>query len=444
MVSDGGRTEDQRNRPFAERVFGRVVGSMVSPVVDNVDVDEVVERIDVNHLVERIDLDELIERIDVDRLMGRVDIDALLARVDINDLLERIDVDRLLARIDVNSLLDRVEPDRLIDRIDVNAVIGRVGVDAMIDRVDMNAVIGRVDVDAMIDRVDADRLLARVDVNAMIEQVDVNAVIGRVDVNAMIGRVDVDGVIDRVDVDLLMSRVDVNAVVERTELGAIIARSTSGVFGQLLDVARTQLIGVDQVVQAVPARLLRGQVREVPYMPSGPSPIGDLQAMSLSQRAVAFQRHAAGSVSRFLAFLIDQFIAGILFSGGLVLTAAALRVVIGVDLDIEGDSTLIALAYVSWLFLYVAGSLAATGRTIGKAVLGLMVVEADGQKLTGWAPVVRTIVFPISFLLFGLGLILGLFRHDRRELHDLIAGTAVIYAWDAATAQLRAEAGEPS
>ena len=426
---------------------------MVSPVVDNVDVDEVVERIDVNHLVERIDLDEVIERIDVDRLMGRVDIDALLARVDIeellarvdiNDLLERIDVDRLLARINVNSLLDRVEPDRLIDRVDINAVIGRVDVDAMIDRVDMNAVIGRVDVDAMIDRVDADRLLARVDVNAMIERVDVNAMIEQVDVNAIIGRVDVDAMIDRVDVDRLMTRVDVNAVVERTELGAIIARSTTGVFGQLLDVARTQLIAVDQVVQAVPARLLRGQVREVPYLPSGPSPIGDLQAMSLSQRAVAFQRHAAGSVSRFLAFLIDQFLAGILFSGGLVLTAAALRVVIGVDLDIEGDSTLIALAYVSWLFLFVAGSLAATGRTIGKAVLGLMVVEADGQKLTGWAPVVRTIVFPISFLLFGLGLILGLFRHDRRELHDLIAGTTVIYAWDAATAQLRAEVGEPS
>ncbi len=420
---------------MAERVLSRVVGSVVSPVVDNVDVDHVVDRIDVNHLVERIDLDELIERIDVDRLMSRVDIDALLARVDINDLLDRIDVDRLLGRIAVNALLERIDPDRLIERVDVNN---------MIERVDVNAMVDRVDVNAMIDRVDTDRLLARVDVNAMIERVDVNAMIERVDVNNMIERVDVNAMIDRVDADRLMNRVDVNAVVERTELGAIIARSTTGIFGQLLDVARTQLIAVDQVVQAVPARVLRGQAREVPYLPSGPSPIGDLQAMSLPQRAVALQRHSAGSVSRFLAFLVDQFLAGLLFTGGLVLTSAALQVVIGVDLDIESDSTIIALAYVSWLFLYYAGSLAATGRTIGKAVLGLMVVEADGHKLTGWAPVVRTIVFPISFLLFGVGLLIGLFRRDRRQLHDLVAGTAVIYAWDAATAQLRADTTESS
>jgi uncharacterized RDD family membrane protein YckC len=399
---------------------------VVSPVVDNVDVDHVVDRIDVNHLVERIDLDELIERIDVDRLMSRVDIDALLARVDINDLLDRIDVDRLLGRIAVNALLERIDPDRLIERVDVNNMIERV------------------DVNAMVDRVDADRLLARVDVNAMIERVDVNNMIERVDVNNMIERVDVNNMVDRVDADRLMSRVDVNAVVERTELGAIIARSTTGVFGQLFDVARTQLIAVDQVVQAVPARVLRGQTREVPYLPSGPSPVEDLQGMSLSQQAVALQHHSAGSVSRFLAFLIDQFIAGLLFTGGFVLTSAALQVVIGVDLDIESDSTLITLAYASWLFLYFAGSLAATGRTIGKAVLGLMVVEADGHKLTGWAPVVRTIVFPISFLLFGVGLLIGLFRRDRRQLHDLVAGTAVIYAWDAATAQLRADTTESS
>ena len=416
MPDGSERIEHEPNRPFAERVLGRVVGSVVSPVVDNVDVDHVVDRIDVNHLIERIDLDELIERIDIDRLMRRVDIDALVARLDMNEVLDRIEMDRLLGRIDVNLLVGRLEPNQLIDRVDVNAMIDRVDVNAMIDRVD---------------------------VNAMIERVDVNAMIERVDVNAMIERVDVNAMIDRVDADRLLARVDVNAVVERTELGAIIARSTTGVFGQLLDVARTQLIAVDQVVQAVPAQMVRGQAVEVPHLPSGPSPVEDLPGMPLSQRAVALQRHSAGSVSRFLAFLIDQFLAGILFTGGLVLTSAALQVVIGADIDIEGDSPLIALAYLLWLFVYLAGSLAATGRTIGKAVLGLLVVQADGQNLTGWAPVVRTIVFPVSFLLFGIGLLMGLFRHDRRELHDLIAGTAVIYAWDAATARLRAETIEP-
>jgi uncharacterized RDD family membrane protein YckC len=42
--------------------------------------------------------------------------------------------------------------------------------------------------------------------------------------------------------------------------------------------------------------------------------------------------------------------------------------------------------------------------------------------------------------LFGLGFLIGLVRPDRRELHDLIAGTAVIYDWDARTAAIRSAA----
>ncbi len=47
-------------------------------------------------------------------------------------------------------------------------------------------------------------------------------------------------------------------------------------------------------------------------------------------------------------------------------------------------------------------------------------------------------MFPVSFVLLGAGFLLGLARRDRRELHDLIADTGVVYAWDADTAELRA------
>jgi hypothetical protein len=55
-------------------------------------------------------------------------------------------------------------------------------------------------------------------------------------------------------------------------------------------------------------------------------------------------------------------------------------------------------------------------------------------------------VFPLSFLLFGLGFLGILVQRERRALHDLIAGTAVVYSWDARAARLRflareAEAG---
>jgi uncharacterized RDD family membrane protein YckC len=60
-------------------------------------------------------------------------------------------------------------------------------------------------------------------------------------------------------------------------------------------------------------------------------------------------------------------------------------------------------------------------------------VKAGGEPLRARDALVRTLVFSLSFLLFGVGFLLGLIRRDRRELHDRIAGTAVVYAWDAST-----------
>ncbi len=50
---------------------------------------------------------------------------------------------------------------------------------------------------------------------------------------------------------------------------------------------------------------------------------------------------------------------------------------------------------------------------------------------------IRTLVFPLSFLLLGLGFTGILFQRDRRALHDMIAGTAVVYYWPARAARLR-------
>ena len=70
-------------------------------------------------------------------------------------------------------------------------------------------------------------------------------------------------------------------------------------------------------------------------------------------------------------------------------------------------------------------------------LLGLEVVGQDGSHTGTRRGLVRTLAFPLSFILLGLGFIGILFGRDRRALHDLIAGTAVIYAWDAREARLR-------
>ncbi|MBT7428578.1 MAG: hypothetical protein HN783_02065 [Ilumatobacter sp.] len=378
---------DHTDRPSGPGgVFGRIVGSVVSPIVGNIDLDEVIDQIDVNEAIDRVDVNQLVDRIDVDRLVERIDLDEVVARVDLN---------RAIEGVDVNQLLDRIDPDQLLDRIDA---------DGLLDRIDPDRLLDRVDPDRLLDRVDPDRLL------------------------------------DRVDPDRLLERVDVNQLVARTELGEIIARSTTGVFSELLDVARTQVIITDQVAQGVPARMLGRPARQLPPHPGGSEEPAGSADLSPTDRAVQMQGRFAGSVSRFLPFLADQFVIGVFFAIGALLVQSAIRVVFQTSFDIEDSGAVMVIAFVLWAFLYTAGSLAATGRTIGKAILGLMAVRSDGSKLDARHAALRTLMFPLSFVLFGIGFLIGLVRRDRRELHDLIADTAIVYAWEADTARLRLEA----
>src|SRR5436305_15250612 len=75
---------------------GRVIGSLVTPVVDAVEVDDLLERIDVNALLERIDIERLIDRIDLEAVLDRIDVEALVDRIDVDRLVDRVDVGRIV------------------------------------------------------------------------------------------------------------------------------------------------------------------------------------------------------------------------------------------------------------------------------------------------------------------------------------------------------------
>ena len=49
----------------------------------------------------------------------------------------------------------------------------------------------------------------------------------------------------------------------------------------------------------------------------------------------------------------------------------------------------------------------------------------------------RTLCLPLSLALLGVGILMILINRQRRALHDLIAGTAVVYSWNARAARLR-------
>lgn len=152
---------------------------------------------------------------------------------------------------------------------------------------------------------------------------------------------------------------------------------------------------------------------------------------------VSSQGHYAGSASRFLAYLIDVVVSSGLFALGLAATSLVAQVVTGHSVSWSRTNIVVAIIFAAWEFFYFGYSWAVSGRTFGMAVLGVRVVRADGEVLDPWRGVVRALVFPLSFLLFGLGFLGILVQREHRALHDLIAGTAVIYAWDARAARLR-------
>ena len=154
-------------------------------------------------------------------------------------------------------------------------------------------------------------------------------------------------------------------------------------------------------------------------------------------QSVTAQGNYAGSVSRFLAYAIDLFASTAVFTLVLAGISYVVQIVTGKQVHWDRQNIVVVILYVAWEFFYFGYSWAVSGRTFGMAVLGVRVVRADGAVAEPRRGVIRSLVFPLSFLLLGLGFLGILVQRERRALHDLIAGTAVIYAWDARAARLR-------
>ncbi len=152
---------------------------------------------------------------------------------------------------------------------------------------------------------------------------------------------------------------------------------------------------------------------------------------------VSSQGRYAGAVSRFTAYVIDLAVSAGLFALGLAGTSLVVQVVTGHQVSWSRTNIVVAVIFAVWEFFYFGYCWAVSGRTFGMAALGVRVVRADGRAADPWRGAVRSLVFPLSFLLCGLGFLGILVQREHRALHDLIAGTAVVYSWDARAARLR-------
>jgi uncharacterized RDD family membrane protein YckC len=153
--------------------------------------------------------------------------------------------------------------------------------------------------------------------------------------------------------------------------------------------------------------------------------------------AVNQQGHYAGAVTRLGAFAIDQTVATSVFAMSTAVVSWAVHLVTAGEVEWSPQTWVTGLLLTAWLFVYYAYPWSVSGKTVGMALLGIRVVNKRGTPATPRNGVLRTVALPLSFMTLGLGFLPIVTGRHRRALHDAIAGTAVVYSWDARGARLR-------
>ena len=135
------------------------------------------------------------------------------------------------------------------------------------------------------------------------------------------------------------------------------------------------------------------------------------------EEVVAEPRYA-GFWIRFVAYVIDAIVVGIV--GGLLLVVTG-----QIDVDSgrargnDGSGLLVMTVYfvICW---------ALWQRTLGYRALGLRLVKTDGSPVTWGTAIIRGLMFIVSFIPLGLGLVWAGFNREKQGWHDKVAGTWVI------------------
>lgn len=147
--------------------------------------------------------------------------------------------------------------------------------------------------------------------------------------------------------------------------------------------------------------------------------------------------HYAGFATRAVALAVDV---GILW--GLFTLAAAgvslfIELVSGVRIQPTHDRTVWDASVAIWGFLYFAIQWTLSARTAGMAFMGLQVVRRDGARIGAKAAWLRTLGLVICTIFVIPAVIVYFASKERRCIDDMMAGTAVVYSWDARAARLR-------
>lgn len=143
-----------------------------------------------------------------------------------------------------------------------------------------------------------------------------------------------------------------------------------------------------------------------PAQPTPPVAAMRTQASPPWAEIVPARDQLAGFGTRFLAFLIDVILLGIV--------AGLLR-----GFDLRGIASLAD-------FVYFVAFWSTTGRTVGMLAMGIRLVRTDGQPLTWITGLLRYVGYVLSIIPLFLGLLWILWDRNKQGWHDKIAHTLVI------------------
>ncbi|HWJ02974.1 MAG TPA: RDD family protein, partial [Verrucomicrobiae bacterium] len=144
-------------------------------------------------------------------------------------------------------------------------------------------------------------------------------------------------------------------------------------------------------------------------------------------------RHkVAGLGSRATAHLLDWLIIGLVSLGlpiGLGLLAGFLPDTLSDIVIIYSDVLMVIVVFLLMGGYFLLFEYFASGRTPGKMLTGIRVVQDNGQSLTFLSSAVRNLIRLIDFLpiLYLIGILMIFFHSKHKRLGDLAAGTMVIY-----------------
>ena len=164
--------------------------------------------------------------------------------------------------------------------------------------------------------------------------------------------------------------------------------------------------------------------------------IGQVAALASAAQSMGQEFARVGFWPRFSAYIIDSIVLYAAFSLLSMLLAKSLgwqeidfsTVKKLSDLEPYFDMLMQqTLAYYLLQMVYEVAMNGRLGATVGKLVMGMQIVRMDGSPLGYSVALFRFFGRLVSNFTCYIGYLMVAFREDKRALHDLLAGTQVVY-----------------